>query len=349
MKSMTTAVAAMLIVIGIGSTVVLGAVPYLTSELMVKTRMEVGTDMGASNDVYNCRRYGGNNYIPQRTIGFARYPAGSDVIDAYHTNILQMRMAAPFDGGTSTTYVLAGAGSNNGYFTRLDYANLDNPVYSTTPSGGGGTGDGYEPQTFDWVDNDTVIFTSYENRANLYLADVVADPFTVTINTTWSTSASRIRSVRKGDAYSEYAYYGEAGVDIGANFCAINLATGAETVLGTLGTAVDPLGGSGLWTVQEAGGYLYIHTYQNGIYVYNMTDATTVGTLFTHHTNADLNELVRGIATANPNTGIDILDGGATILLGMDEGLAVELIPEPATFTLIALGGLGLLKRRRRK
>ncbi len=336
------AAAGMVIAIMVGATAVLGAVPYASGTLQVETTMNVGIDMGVSNSVYNPRSFAGYNYVPQLWEGFARYPNGSDVVDKCHLNGEQMRMAGPF-GGNSTTYVLAAGGSNNDYFSRLDFANLDNRVVAAGPAD-------LEPNSFDWLDDDTVIFSSYENRKNLYLADIVAEPFSVALNTTWNangyvtTSATtRIRNVRIGETYGDYAYYGDAGVST-AKFWAINLATGAETELGALSVTGD--GSWGLWTVQEAGGYLYLHTSHDGIYVYNMTDATTLGSLFTYHTKAELDALV---GLTDPSWGCDVVDGGARIVLGVGNGKTVELIPEPATLTLIALGGLGLLKRRRRK
>jgi hypothetical protein len=86
------------------------------------------------------------------------------------------------------------------------------------------------PNSFDWVDADTLIHASYKSglRTNLYLVDIQADPFQVTPNTTWNASgfvptpaSTRIRNVRVGDHYRGYAYFGDSGIKT-AGFWAID-------------------------------------------------------------------------------------------------------------------------------
>ena len=87
-----------------------------------------------------------------------------------------------------------------------------------------------------------------------------------------------------GDLYSGYAYYGDSGVKT-AGFWAINLATGVSTRLGTVDVTGD--GSWGVWTVKEVGGFLYVHTTHDGVYVFTLTDATTLGTLQARYTKAE--------------------------------------------------------------
>jgi inhibitor of cysteine peptidase len=122
-----------------------------------------------------------------------------------------------------------------------------------------------------------------------------------------------------GDIYSGYAYYGDAGTE-NAGFWAIDLATGVSTQLGTLNVTGD--GSWGLWTVKEVDGFLYVHTTHDGIYIYNMTDATTLGTLHTRYTKDKLDALAEDI---NPNWGFDVVDDGARMLLSAGLGRVIEI------------------------
>jgi len=188
---------------------------------------------------------------------------------------------------------------------------------------------------FDWVDDDTIIYAIYTSgsRNKLYLADVVAEPFSVTKNTTWNpdgfitTSVStRIRNVRKGDVYSGYAYYGDAGQNGNPNFYALNLATGVETLLGNAGTLTGS-GSFGLWTVVERDGYLYAQTTDNGIQVYNMTNATTLGSLYATYTKGQLDWITGGSAQY---FGLDVTPDGRKLLLGGLGGKVFELEERPS-------------------
>ena len=123
-----------------------------------------------------------------------------------------------------------------------------------------------------------------------------------------------------GDVYSGYAYFGDSGVN-SAGFWAINLATGVSTRLGTLNVTGD--GSWGLWTVKEVDGFLYVHTTHDGVYVYRMTDATTLGTLQTVYTKAGLDALAED---TSPNWGFDVADDGARMLLSAGVGRVIEII-----------------------
>lgn len=120
--------------------------------------------------------------------GLVRYDAGSEVAAAVvpldGSLGGQSRMWSPMDGGTSTDWVLLAGGADEGRFSRLPYnaENTDERVFAGPAN--------REPNSFDWVDNDTVIYSSYEFRDTIYLADVTADPFTVTANTTWNIDGS---------------------------------------------------------------------------------------------------------------------------------------------------------------
>ena len=236
--------------------------------------------------------------------------------------------------GAGVNYLM-GTGGDNGAatlistFTRYDsdyYASNPNPVNSI---------DNQVVESFDWVDADTIISTCYVSgqRKRLYLVDVTADPLSFTKNTTWNANGyventaltTRIRNVRVGQVYSGYAYYGDAGQNTNPKFYAIELATGTSTELGSLGTLTG--GGSfGLWTVLERGGYLYVQTTDNGIRVYNMINATTLGSLVTTYTKAEL-DAATGVATADQYYGLDVSPDGATILLGAPFGNVFELAP----------------------
>jgi hypothetical protein len=164
---------------------------------------------------------------------------------------------------------------------------------------------------------------------------VVADPFAVNANTAWNTDgyittsvSTRIRNVRKGDVYSGYAYYGDAGQATDPKFYALNLATGAETLLGNLtGTLTGATTSFGLWTVAERNGYLYVQTSDNGIYVYSMTDATTLGSLYTTFTKEQLDALTGG---SPQYYGFDATPDGTRMLLGGQGGNVFELGQRPS-------------------
>jgi hypothetical protein len=313
---------ALLVTFGV-TTLALG-VPLPSGSLKVGTVIDIGKELVSSSSMYNPRSFGGKNYIvqintPQRGVGC--YPAGSAIYEAL-ANIgdgVEPRMAGPFQ---AAEYILFSGGASNDYFSRIDpNLNLDTRVFATNLD--------VRPSSYDWVDDDTIIHNSYKSglRANLYLTDVNPEPFQVTANTSWNangyvtTEATiRIRNVRIGDIYNGYAYYGDAGTE-NAGFWAINLATGVSTQLETL--SVTGSGSWGLWTVKEVDGFLYVHTTHDGIYIYNMTDATTLGTLHTRYTKDRLDALAED---TNPNWGFDVVDDGARMLLSAGLGRIIEII-----------------------
>ncbi len=298
--------------------------PLPSDSLKVGTVIDIGKDLVSSSSMYNPRSFGGKNYIvqinaPQRGVGC--YPAGSANYEALADigDGAELRMA----GASQTSdYVLLSGGADNDYFSRIDpNLNLDTRILATNLN--------VRPSSYDWVDDDTIIHNSYKSglRTNLYLTDINPDPFQVTTNTSWNANGyvttgatTRIRNIRVGDNYSGYAYYGDAGINT-AGFYVIDLATGVSTQLGTLEVTGD--GSWGLWTVKEADGFLYIHTTHDGIYIYNMTDATTLGTLHTRYTKDKLDTLAED---TNPNWGFDVVDGGSRMLLSAGRGRVIEII-----------------------
>ena len=297
--------------------------PVPSDSLKVGAVLDLGKDLGASNSMYNPRACGAKNYVaqinsPARAVGC--YPAGSAQSEAlaFIKDGGEVRMAGLFPAGG---YVLLSGGASNDYFSRIDpNLNLATRVFAKTL--------GVTPSSFDWVDEDTIIHNSYMSglRTNLYLTDIKADPFQVTANTRWNANGyvttpatTRIRNVRVGDRYRGYAYYGDAGVKA-AGFWALNLATGVSTRLGVLDVTGD--GSWGLWTVKEVDGFLYVHTTHNGVYVFSLIDATTLGAPQTIYTKATLDALAKD---TNPNWGFDVVEGGARMLLSAGLGRVIEI------------------------
>ncbi|MEO6034246.1 MAG: hypothetical protein ABIQ35_03225 [Verrucomicrobiota bacterium] len=305
------------------------ATPFLPEQLQLRVAINLGSDLGGASSAFNPRIFDGDNFVNQinSPMGFGRYPSGSSVAEIVINNTalpLEHRMVAPFRGINRTTYMM-GSGSGaalNGLISRYDFDGAHR-VDAATP--GGQTAEG-----FDWVDDNTIIYTDYNsgNRKRLYLTDVVADPFSLSSNPAWNSSGfittsvtTRVRNVRVGDVYSGFAYYGDAGQNNNPNFYAVNLATGAETLLGNAGTLTG--GGSfGVWTVLERGGYLYVQTTDNGVQVYNLTSATSLGSQFTTYTKAELDAVTGGSAQY---FGLDVTPDGSKLLLGGIAGLIYEL------------------------
>jgi hypothetical protein len=298
--------------------------PLPSGSLRVGTVIDIGKELTAASSMYNPRSFDGKNYVvqinsPQRAVGC--YPARSSVYEALADigDGAEARMAGAFP---AASYVLFSGGANNDTFSRIDpNLNLDTQVSATNLD--------VRASSYDWVDDDTIIHNSYKSglRANLYLTDVNPEPFQVAANRSWNTNGyvttaatERIRNVRVGDIYNGFAYYGDAGTGT-AGFWAIDLATGVSTQLGTVNVTGD--GSWGLWTVKEVDGFLYVHTTHDGVYVYNMTDATTLGTLQTRYTKDELDALAED---TNPNWGFDVVDGGARMLLSAGLGRVIEII-----------------------
>ena len=305
------------------------AAPYWAEQMQLHVIVRPYYDLGISeNSMFNPRFFDGDIYANQiNNPCFGRYPSGSSTPEVVVNNAGNLarehRMVAPFRGAYRTSYMLgsssATAAATN--FTRYDFDG-NNPVTVNVP-------DGLLADAFDWADDNTIIYAIYSgNRNRLYLATVVPNPFSVSKNTRWNSNgyvttsvSTRIRNVRVGDVYSGYAYYGDAGVSNNPTFYAINLTNGVSTLLGNAGP-VTGTGSWGLWTVVERGGYLYVQTTDNGIRVYNMTTATTLGSLYTTYAKDKLDALT-GISTQH--YGLDVTPDGAKLLLGGLYGKVSEL------------------------
>jgi len=309
--------------------------PYLAEELQLRTVVNPSTDLGiAGNSAFNPRYFDDKIYANQiNNSCFGRYPSGSNTAEALvnnsGNNLLEHRMVAPFRAGNRFTYLLASssAAAPTTTFTRYDWDGA-NPLSLDTP-------DTLSADSFDWVDNDTIIYAIYTsgNRTKLYLADVAAEPFSITLNTSWNASgfvttsvSTRIRNVRVGGHYRGYAYYGDGNNNNSPSFYALNLATGAETLLGKLGTLTGS-GSFGLWTVVEREGYLYVQTTDNGVFVYRLTDATTLGALYTTYSKTQLDATDGN--TGAQYFGLDVSIDGSKLLLGGLAGNVYELTGRP--------------------
>ena len=290
--------------------------PLLSGELRLKRTMTLN-----SGSTYNPRMYGDEVFAVDITDPYSvgRYLPGSTTPDVANNSTTETRMLSPM-GGASTTWLLAGGGSVYDHFKRFDYATMTSVAEATN------LGD-LEPNSFAWVDSDTVICGSYQTRYRLFLFDITADPFSVTANTTWNANGyvdtaagtgARIRNVTVGDWYDGYAYYADSLVTTPTIY-ALNLATGVETAIGSLTVTY---GYAGVWQCKEVEGYMYVQTTGDGIFVYDMTDATTLGTLYTHHTKAQL-DAVTGDGTQN--YGSDVNERGRSILLSAGSGKIAEL------------------------
>jgi len=314
----------MVVLLTLGLTTQVFGTPLPSGSLKVGTVIDMGKDLPARNSMYNPRSLGGKNYLsqinsPQRAVGI--YPTGSTQYEALAIikDGAEVRMAGAFP---AANYVLLAGGADNDYFSRIDpNLNLATRVFAKNLA--------LMPNSFDWLDADTIIHASYKSglRTNLYLMDIQPGPFQVTPNTAWNASGivptpatTRIRNVRVGDHYQGYAYFGDSGVK-SAGFWAINLATGVPTPLGTLAVTGD--GSWGLWTVKEVDGFLYVHTTHDGIYVYTMTGVVTLGALHAHYPKTQLDALAKD---TNPNWGFDVVDDGARMLLSAGVGRVIEII-----------------------
>jgi hypothetical protein len=316
------------------------AAPIPSGQLQHRVTVRPYADLGLTlGSMYNPRFIDG--YIYATEIGdtahacFGRYASSSSTLLAGVIPATEHRMVTSFRGANSSAYMLACSGAYSTTFTRYDF-------------------DGNNPQTvdfvervecFDWVDDDTIICNDYTsgNRRRVYLADVVAEPFAVTINTLWnangyitSAATTRIRNVRVGETYPNYAYYGDNGVSVNPKVYALNLTTGVETEVGSWnGTLKAGIAGGaatdswGLWTVVERGGYLYLHSSDDGIQVYAMTDATTMGSLYTYYPKTELDTVTGGTPAYY---GFDVAPNGARLLLGGYTGNVSELQRQGAPY-----------------
>jgi hypothetical protein len=285
------------------------AQPLQPEQLRLRATLSPSQDLGmAGSTMYNPRFFDGKVYANQINLAsacFGRYPIGSTLAEVLVNNsadnTLEHRMVAPFRGANKTNYIL-GSSSAAGPATKFTRYNYDgtSPLSIDTP-------DLQLADSFDWVDDNTIIYADYTsgNRKRLYLATVVAEPFSVTVKPTWNANgyidtsvSTRIRNIRVGEVYSGYALLG-------------NL----DTLTGS--------GSFGLWTVVERGGYLYVQTTDNGIFVYSMTSATTIGPIYTTHTKSQLDAVTAGGSAQY--FGLDLTSGGKKLLLGGLAGQVFEL------------------------
>ena len=149
---------------------IVAAAPIPKQWLKLSAQMQVFEDLGYVNTCYNPRNFNNQNFVGELALGdvqgIARYPTGSPVPEATldfadSSSNTESRMWAPMDGGQGTDFVLLAGGSNQDRFSRLDYGSLQNRIF---------VGPALRPESFDWVDNDTIVFTSYEPglRKHLY-------------------------------------------------------------------------------------------------------------------------------------------------------------------------------------
>ncbi len=307
----------------------------LAGQLQLRAIARPCGDLGVTaQNMFNGRYFDGAIYANQiNTPCFGRYASGSSVPEMLVNNAantgLEHRLVAPFRGNFKTSYLLGSSSAMiaGSLMTRYNFDG-SHPVSVDTP--GRVTVD-----AFDWAEDDLLIYAVYTSghRNRLYLADVTAEPFSVKPNTRWNMNGyvttsvtERIRNVRRGDVFSGYAYYGDAGQNNNPKFYALNLATGVETLLGGAGQLTGS-GSFGVWTVLERGGYLYVQTTDNGIQVYELVNATTLGALLTIHTKPQLDALTGGSVQY---WGLDVSADGEQLLLSGGNGQASELEGRPA-------------------
>lgn len=305
------------------------AQPYPPEQLQLRAVFAPATDLGVpASSTFNPRYFDDLVYVSQVNAGamaIGRYASGSPdaqlLVD--NTAAVEHRMLAPFRGALRSTYMI-GSSSGATSTTTFSRYNFDgsNRVDANTP-------DNMIVEGFDWVDDDTVISTVYTsgNRKKLYLSDVVVEPFALRPNTTWNANgyvttsvSTRIRNVRVGDVYSDYAYYGDSGQNDNPNFYALNLATGQETLLGNAGQLTGS-GSFGIWSVVERAGYLYVQTTDNGIQVYKMEGPTTLGALEISYPKETLDWIT---GYSGQYYGIDVTPDGTRFLLGASQGQVFE-------------------------
>lgn len=309
------------------------AQPYLNDQLELRSVLDLATDAGVSaSSTFNPRYYGSYVYANQvnaGTMAFGRYVSGWPRPAMVVNNVaasMEHRMIAPFPGALQEKYLL-GSGSGASLSTTMSRYDFDGSNRVDTPFPSAQTVEGY-----DWVDEDTIICTSYTsgNRVNLYLVDVTAEPFALAVNTKWSQSGyitskatKRFRNVRVGDVYDGFAYYGDSGQNSSPQFFALDLSNGVETALGNAGELTG--GGSfGIWTVLERNGFLYVQTTDNGIQVYAMNSATSLGALHATYEKTTLDMLT---SYAGQYYGLDVSKDGRCLVLGASGGKTYELGP----------------------
>lgn len=305
--------------------------------LIWRNAVALFTDVGiGANSTYNPRYFDTDLFVCQiNAPAVGRYPSGTVTPTMTVNNsspAFEHRMLAPFRGDNATKYLLGGGGASSTFFSRYDYDG-QNRVDVDVPGGGQAS------EGFDWVDDQTIIYTTYTpsgNRKRLSLAHVQAEPFAVTADTRWNANgyittsvSTRIRNVRVGDVYKGFAYYGDAGQNTNPSFYALNLATGAETLLASLGVLTGT-GSFGLWTVTERGGYLYVQTTDNGIWIYKMTSATSLGALHAVYTKEDI-DLATGYT--GQYYGMDVTPDRKGLVVATGTGVVCELTAQGDSVT----------------
>jgi hypothetical protein len=329
------------------------AAPILPQHLRLHTAMPLSADLSIElASTWFPRTIDGDNYVWQINVpAWGRYPSGSSTASVLVDNSkftnpppygVEHRTVLPFRGANSKTYILA-SGTSSAFLTSPFNLRTNMSRYDFT---GSNRVDIMPPwpvpvEYYDWVDDDTILFTTQtfpvepEVNGRLYLADVVANPFSMSSNTTWnangyvqSSVTNAGMQVRVGGKYNGYAYYG-GGVDEMPNHMlfALNLATGVETQLGD----ENILTNRGVRMVVERDGYLYVelvdrttgNSWDNEIRVYNMTSATELGSLYTTY-DKELLDTITGNPIAQPIWGIDPTPDGSKFVIGT-KGFAYEL------------------------
>ena len=327
-------------------------VPVASGQWQLRVKVRPCDDLHQTqNTTYNPRYFDGEIYATQisgpTARCFGRYDVASRAfIEGGIPAVNEHRMIGRLRSPGGSTYVM-GTGGDNGSGTLIPtFTRYDSDYYASNPVAANAI-DNQVVETFDWINDNAMVCNDYTsgNRKRIYLADVVADPFALSKNTTWNANGyventavtTRIRNVRVGQVYSGYAYYGDAGQNSNPSFYAINLATGVSTLLGSLGTLTGA-GSFGLWTVIERGGYLYVQTTDNGIQVYNMINATTLGSLRTTYSKAELDAATGYTAQYY---GLDVSPDLKNIMLGAALGSVYEL--EPAMSLNISRSGTNVV------
>jgi hypothetical protein len=306
------------------------AAPPLPEQLQLRATFNLGEDLGTPNSMFNPVYANGQVFVSQinnSAQGIGIYTSGSEtpVLVLNNLGVIEHRMVQPFRGALSSTYLIASGGATPGTTTTFSRYNFDGSGRVDAQAPGGVTAEG-----FDWVDDTTIIYTSYASgtRTRLYLAQVTPEPFALTADTRWNANGYfntgagvRIRNVRMGDLYSGYAYYGDAGQNTNPKFFALDVATGTETLLGNAGTLTGT-GSYGIWTVIERGGYLYVQTTDNGIQVYTMTSATQIGELYATYTKTQITDAAGQVSAQF--FGLDVTPDGSRFVLGAATGRVFE-------------------------
>jgi hypothetical protein len=317
------------------------ASPVLSGSLVLHATM---TD-GAGGSSYNPRIYGSNNYTVDITTGtFGKWATGSSTATSITTAGAELHRMVGEIPGSGYLMAASGAAANN-LMTRYNSdgtsgVTADDPIPEASSA----------VATYAWTGTaNRFVANAYKpngDRGKLYVADVTPSSFATSLVSSFTTSATYIRSVSTGSTYTNTAYYGDgepSGTGSG-NFWAMDLATGAETLLGNFGWTASSTGAydKTLWTVAERGGYLYVQGANgngngNVVQVYAMSGATALAssTPVVSYSGATLTALTG----RSEFYGFDATADGQRMLFSSNGGQAFEIVPEPATGVL-AIGAL---------